>query len=33
MNISTVELPKTYNFYIDPNPTEARLFYQPLADL
>lgn len=33
MNISSVELPKTYNFYVDPNPTEARLFYQPLADL
>ena len=27
MNISSVELPKTYNFYIDSNPTEARLFY------
>lgn len=33
MNISNVELPKTYNFYVDANPTEARLFYQPLADL
>ena len=33
MNIADVELPHAYNFYHDASPQEARLFYQPIADL
>jgi hypothetical protein len=33
MNIADLQLPAAYNFYHDAIPTEARLIFQPIAQL
>ena len=33
MNISEVDLTKSYNFYHDPYPEEARIIYEPMINL